>query len=83
MTLARELGAPDARSSARVQMGTLLALLIQRRALGLSPDLEGLEVSDTGVLSAIPEPTCTHRPPVVPDARPGRARSPPRRGAAR
>ena len=64
--VARELGAPDARSSFSVQVGTLLALLIQRRALGLSPDLEGLLVSDTGVLSEISEPTCTHRPPVVP-----------------
>ena len=65
-TATRELRAPPAQSVSAVQVGTLLALLVQRRALGVSTPLEGVEVSDTGVLSTLAAPVCAHRPPVVP-----------------
>jgi [CysO sulfur-carrier protein]-S-L-cysteine hydrolase len=58
---------PEAHGESSVQVGTLVALLVQRRALGLAPDLEGLEVSDTGTLTALAPPTCTHRPVVPAD----------------
>jgi len=49
-----------------VQLASLLALLVQRRALGLAAALEGLAIAPTGVLSTLPPPACTHRPPSVP-----------------
>ena len=58
---------PDVPEPTSVQAGSLLALLVQRRALGLAAALEGLELSRTGVLSALTAETCTHRPPAVPD----------------
>jgi len=67
-TATRELRPPAAQSTSAVQVGTLLALLVQRRALGVSPPLEGVEISDTGVLSTVTVPVCAHRPPVVPPA---------------
>ncbi len=68
-TASRELRPPAAQSASGVQVGTLLALLVQRRALGVAPPLEGVEVSDTGVLSTLAAPVCAHRPPVVPPER--------------
>ncbi|MGZ6070800.1 MAG: Mov34/MPN/PAD-1 family protein [Myxococcaceae bacterium] len=65
-TASRELRPPAARSVSAVQVGTLLALLVQRRALGVAPPMEGVEVSDTGVLSTLAAAACTHQPPVVP-----------------
>jgi proteasome lid subunit RPN8/RPN11 len=59
---------PDVPEPTSVQAGSLLALLVQRRALGLAAALEGLELSRTGVLSALTAETCTHRPPAVPDS---------------
>jgi [CysO sulfur-carrier protein]-S-L-cysteine hydrolase len=61
----RGLGPPD-RGPAGVQVGTLVALLAQRRALGIAAPLEGLEVSAAGTISARAAPACTHRPPAVP-----------------
>jgi [CysO sulfur-carrier protein]-S-L-cysteine hydrolase len=61
----RPLAAPRPDPGA-VQVGTLLALLVQRRALGLAASLEGLEVSAAGMLSTLAAPACTHRPPAVP-----------------
>jgi proteasome lid subunit RPN8/RPN11 len=49
-----------------VQLGSLVALLVQRRALGLGAALEGLAISATGVLSTLAAPACSHRPPAVP-----------------
>ena len=61
------LAPPDVPESSSVQLGSLLSLLVQRRALGLASTLEGLEVSRTGVLSALTAEACTHRPPAVPE----------------
>ena len=61
------LAPPDVLEPTSVQLGSLLALLVQRRALGLAAALEGLEVSRTGLLSALTAEACTHRPPAVPD----------------
>jgi [CysO sulfur-carrier protein]-S-L-cysteine hydrolase len=58
------LGPPT--ESASVQVGSLIALLVQRRALGLAPGLEGLEISPAAVPSALAAPACAHRPPSVP-----------------
>jgi proteasome lid subunit RPN8/RPN11 len=69
--LARVMGAlapPDVPEPASVQVGSLVALLVQRRALGLASALEGLQLSGTGVLSTLVTEACTHRPPSVPDA---------------
>jgi len=49
-----------------VEVGSLVALLVQRRALGLAPSLEGVEVSGSGALATLSAPVCTHRPPAVP-----------------
>jgi len=50
-----------------VQVGSLAALLVQRRALGLAPALEGVAVSGRGALSTLAAPACAHRPPAVPE----------------
>ena len=63
----QDLGPPEHRGGAAVQLGSLLALLVQRRALGLASALEGLAVSPTGALSTLAAPACTHRPPSVPE----------------
>ena len=63
----RHLAPPDVRGPASVQLGSLLALLVQRRALGLASLLEGVEVSPAGVLSAPAARACPHRPPTVPE----------------
>ena len=62
----RPLAPPAGMGTAGVQVGSLVALLAQRRALGLASALEGVEVSETGTLSTLVAPACTHRPPVVP-----------------
>jgi [CysO sulfur-carrier protein]-S-L-cysteine hydrolase len=64
--LTQDLGPPELPDGASVQLGSLLALLVQRRALGLASPLEGLAVSPTGVLSTLAAPPCAHRPPCVP-----------------
>ncbi|HEY1416906.1 MAG TPA: Mov34/MPN/PAD-1 family protein, partial [Myxococcaceae bacterium] len=53
---------------AGVQLGSLIALLVQRRALGLAAPIEGLEVSSGGETSTLAPRPCPHRPPVVPEA---------------
>jgi proteasome lid subunit RPN8/RPN11 len=63
----RALGVPDVPEAASVQVGSLVALLVQRRALGLAGPLEGLAISPTGVLSTLAPPACAHRPPAIPD----------------
>jgi proteasome lid subunit RPN8/RPN11 len=60
------LGAPDVPQTASVQVGSLVALLVQRRALGLAGALEGLAISPAGVLTTLTPPACAHRPPAVP-----------------
>ncbi len=64
----KALAPPDVSEAESVQVGSALALLVQRRALGLAPALEGLQLSHTGVLSTLGGEPCTHRPPSVPDA---------------
>lgn len=61
------LAPPDVREPASVQVGSVVALLVQRSALGLASAIEGLEVSPAGALSALVTPACTHRPPTVPE----------------
>ena len=65
--LAAALAPPESTDPASVQLGSVLALLVQRRALGLGAPLEGVEVSRTGVLGTVTAAPCTHRPPLVPD----------------
>ncbi len=65
---AGELGPPEEAGRASVQVGSLVALLVQRRALGLAAGMEGAEVSATGSLSTLAAPACIHRPPAVPEA---------------
>ncbi len=60
------LGVPEVPEAASVQLGSLVALLVQRRALGLAGALEGLAISAAGVLSTLAAPACAHRPPSVP-----------------
>jgi proteasome lid subunit RPN8/RPN11 len=60
------LRAPEIPDAASVQIGSLVALLVQRRALGLAAALEGLTISSTGALSMFAPPACAHRPPAVP-----------------
>lgn len=62
----RGLGPPEL--GAAVQIGSLVALLVQRRALGLASPLEGLELSGEGAISTLAARPCSHRPPAVPDA---------------
>jgi proteasome lid subunit RPN8/RPN11 len=62
----RDLAPPEVQGPRGIQLGTLLAFLVQRRALGLASPLEGIRISREGVLSTLPAPDCTHRPPVVP-----------------
>jgi proteasome lid subunit RPN8/RPN11 len=50
-----------------VLVGSLVALLVQRRALGLAAPLEGVEISADGALSTLAARPCPHRPPVVPE----------------
>jgi len=57
---------PPGGGSAGIQVGTLVALLVQRRALGIAPPMEGVEVSGVGAISALAAPACTHQPPAVP-----------------
>jgi proteasome lid subunit RPN8/RPN11 len=63
---ARGLAPPDVRAG--VELGSLVALLVQRRALGLASPIEGLEVSAAGALSTLAARPCPHRPPAVPEA---------------
>jgi proteasome lid subunit RPN8/RPN11 len=63
---ARGLAPPDVRAG--VQLGSLVALLVQRRALGLASPLEGLDVSAVGEISTLAARPCPHRPPEVPEA---------------
>ncbi len=63
----RGLAPPAQENFASVQLGTLVALLVQRRALGLAPAIEGLRVDASGALSTLVAPACTHRPPLVPE----------------
>jgi len=46
--------------------GGALALLVQRRLLGLGAGLEGLAVSAPGFVARLEPPRCTHRPPALP-----------------
>ena len=62
----KALEPPAVPAAASVQLGSLVALLVQRRALGLAAALEGLELSPAGVLSTLAAPACAHRPPSVP-----------------
>lgn len=62
----RDLAPPEIQGPGAIQLGTLLAFLVQRRALGLASPLEGIRMSREGVLSTLPAPQCVHRPPVVP-----------------
>jgi len=62
----RDLAPPEVRGPAGIQLGTLLAFLVQRRALGLGSPLEGIQMSREGVLSTVSAPDCIHRPPAVP-----------------
>ena len=62
----RALRAPALTPATSVQVGTVLALLVQRRALGVAAPTEGLEVSDAGALATLEAPECRHRPPAVP-----------------
>jgi proteasome lid subunit RPN8/RPN11 len=62
----RELTTPSDAGPASVQVGSLLALLVQRRALGIAAPLEGLEVSESGALGTLAAPVCPHRPPRLP-----------------
>jgi len=62
----RELG-PPRQGPPGIQVGTLVALLVQRRALGIAASMEGVEVSGAGTISALATPACAHRPPSVPD----------------
>src|SRR5262249_34097197 len=64
--LTQSLGPPELAAGAAVQLGSLLALLVQRRALGLASALEGLAVSPAGAPSTLAAPACTHRPPSLP-----------------
>lgn len=64
----RGLAPPDERGVSALQVGSLVALLVQRRALGLAVVMEGVEVSPQGVLSTLEVPRCAHRPPRVPEA---------------
>jgi len=61
----RDLAPPDVRAG--VQLGSLVALLVQRRALGLAAPLEGVEISSGGALRALDARPCPHRPPAVPE----------------
>ena len=62
----RGLGPPDV--GAAVQTGSLVALLVQRRALGLASPIEGLALSEGGAISTLAARPCPHRPPAVPEA---------------
>ena len=61
------LAPPEVLEPASVQVGSVLAFLVQRRALGLAALLEGVELARTGVLGTLTAEPCTHRPPSVPD----------------
>jgi len=65
---AAALGPPEKGGRASVQVGSLVALLVQRRALALASAMEGAEVSESGILSTLAAPACVHRPPAVPEA---------------
>jgi proteasome lid subunit RPN8/RPN11 len=65
--LVASVAPPELPDSGSVQLGSVLALLVQRRALGLGAPLEGVELSRTGVLGTLTAEPCTHRPPSVPD----------------
>jgi [CysO sulfur-carrier protein]-S-L-cysteine hydrolase len=62
----RDLAPPEVRGPVGIQLGTLVAFLVQRRALGLGSPLEGIRMSRQGVLSTLAAPGCVHRPPAVP-----------------
>jgi proteasome lid subunit RPN8/RPN11 len=64
----RELlpGGPEAEGPPAVVAGSTLALLVQRRLLGLAAGLEGVAVSPEGVVARLDPAPCTHRPPVLP-----------------
>lgn len=63
--LARGLGADSLGGPAAVLAGSLVALLAQRRALGLAPALEGASITARGIPGALAAPSCVHRPPRV------------------
>jgi proteasome lid subunit RPN8/RPN11 len=50
---------------AAVLAGSLVAVLIQRRALGLALDLEGVSLVEGGGPRILGAPACPHQPPVV------------------
>src|SRR5262249_34267653 len=56
---------PEGPAATNVELGSVVALLVQRRALGLAAALEGLELSPAGVLSTLAAPVCAHRPPAL------------------
>jgi proteasome lid subunit RPN8/RPN11 len=64
--LARALGADSLGGPAAVLAGSLVALLTQRRALGLAPELEGASITARGIPGVLAAPGCVHRPPRVP-----------------
>jgi len=49
-----------------VVAGGALALLVQRRLLGLAAAVEGVAVLSEGIVSRLEPPGCTHRAPVLP-----------------
>ena len=63
---ARSLAPPDTEGLDAVLVGSLVALLVQRRALGLAAALEGVALSAEGLPEVLVAPPCSHHPPVVP-----------------
>jgi [CysO sulfur-carrier protein]-S-L-cysteine hydrolase len=59
------LRADFVRGPSAVLAGTLVAVLVQRRALGLAPDLEGVSIAEGGGPRILDAPLCPHRPPVL------------------
>jgi [CysO sulfur-carrier protein]-S-L-cysteine hydrolase len=53
------------RGPAALLAGSLAALLLQRRALGLAPALEGISIVEGGSPRVLAAPVCSHRPPRV------------------
>jgi proteasome lid subunit RPN8/RPN11 len=61
--LLHELEPAALRGPRAVVAGGLVALLAQRRILGLAPTVEGLALAEVGTLRVLPVPPCRHRPP--------------------
>jgi proteasome lid subunit RPN8/RPN11 len=57
--------APALAGPRAVVAGAALALLVQRRLLGLGAPLEGVAVTEAGVLQRLEPPRCPHRAPVL------------------